>query len=261
MQMPNQVPDSILEKIQKLINLRDSPGTPEEGAAAAGMINNLLLRYNLEMSQVLNHKVSDKNVISLKLDLNELQDRHDANFGVKLVSAICYFNFCRCITTAGYRTKYDQGYITLVGQSHNIEIVKYMIDYCQNNIISLEKAYWKRYTGEITNRNTYKRGFYQGCIDAIVMRLHHQKEETVEQTAKEQNVTVQEVEKNMSVMVIKNTEAVDKRVEELFPRLKAGKAHRNLMGRDGQIDGREAGQKLNLAQGLNGSSSAGQIGR
>lgn len=267
MEQQTHVPDSVLEKIQKLMALRDNPGTPAEGAAAAAMITNLLMKHNLDLAMVENHKIKDDDVIDITLDLNEYQGRHDAGFGSKLISAICYFNFCRPIHTGRSRKNYDQGDMIIMGQKHNVEIVKYMVDYCNNHIVIMEKDHWRRYEAENRfgdKRNTYRRAFYEGAVQAICRRLMAQQKEAekeaVEEKAKQSNASVESVQQTMSLMVVKNTEAVDKAVEKRFPNLRAGNARRNLKGTDGRADGRRAGERLDLVKGLNTSEPVrGQI--
>lgn len=247
---------AILEKIKKLMALRDNPGTPEEAANAAARINDLLLRHNLSLAQVIahDHKRDTTSIQVHTFDLEDYQGRHDGKFGLKLISAIAMFNFCQVVNRPAHRHEYDQGRCDILGKPHNVEICLYMIDYCKTHIVNMEKQYWKNYTGD-EKRNSYRRGFYHGAVNAIAIRLNAQKKETIKQTAQEMNVDTSTVENSFAIMVRNDKELIHEELKKRYNNLRAGAAHGKLGSQDGKIHGHEAGSKLDFTKGLGGSNS------
>ncbi len=261
MQHNEEVPESILQKIQKLKALADRPGTIGEAEAAMAAIQRLLLQYNLDMATVENYRpVEKEDVIYERHNLNEYQTRHDGDFAWKLISAIARFNFCRPIHHTMRRDEYgsfkpskwaepklnDQGEFTIIGQRHNVEIVMYMYHYCLNNIKALADEGWKDYDRNETKIKTvYVRHFFDGACLAVSQRLYRQ--------FKEQQ---QENETAVLVIVKYNDKAVDEKVNQLFPSLGT---YRQKTQRDSGIkgEGYVAGSRMNLAAGLGGSNGNG----
>ncbi|MEO6305568.1 MAG: DUF2786 domain-containing protein, partial [Bacteroidia bacterium] len=89
----SEVPDSILEKIQKLIALRDRPGSPAEAQNAAARISSLLTKYNISMMDVDNHKPDD-GVEVKKGSYDDFQTPYEGDFAKNLLNSLAFFNFC-----------------------------------------------------------------------------------------------------------------------------------------------------------------------
>lgn len=251
--MNANVDSSILDKIKKLIALRDNPGTPEEAANAAARINDLLLRYNLSMAEVDSHNpLKDQSRIEVHtFDLEAYQGRHDAGFGAKLLGVIARFNFCQVVLRPQRRHEYDQGLADLLGKPHNVEVCIYMLDYCKTHIVRMEKEHWGRYQG-IEKRNTYRRGFYQGAVVAIAERLHAQQQETINNQASETNASVSSVSDQFAIILRKDNELIKEEMQKRYNNLRSGNNRRQLDSRDGKQSGYEAGKRLDFSKGIGG---------
>lgn len=239
-----QVTDSILEKVQKLQALAERAGSPEEAVNAMARISEILLKYNLDMATVANHKIVEKDdIIYERHNLNDYQTYHDGDYALNLIRGIAKFNFCRLIRNITSRREYkkDQNDFTIIGQRHNVQVVMYMYDYCINNLKILANEGWKVYDKRDTKIKTvFTRHFFDGAVNAITMRLYVQNEES------------KATYKGMYDMVLYNDKAVDLKVKELFSYLTS--STRKVQRESGAKSmGYAAGEKLNLANGIGGN--------
>lgn len=236
----SQINDSILEKIQKLMALEERGGTPAESANAAARITEMLLKYNLSLSDVKSHKVDDNDIFVAQGKYDNFQTPYDGNFAKDLLTTIARFNFCRVITITN---KINHGEFRIFGKEYNVQVTSYMFDYCLNSIRTLFDGHWLISKIKITDKkNVYKRGYYQGAVLALSSRLTIQKEEAVKVYG----------EQKMDGLMIVNNQAIEKKIEEIFDTSKMTnnrkqKLHKNL---DALMEGYDAGKKLNLAKGL-----------
>lgn len=245
-----QVPQNIIDKLVSLMKLKNNEGaSPAEAENAAMRIQEILLRYNLEMSQVedATHSKDAKHQINRDdFDLNNLQKKTESDWVEKLYRVIAKHNLCYAIgdgTPKRYRKhKYDQGIITLVGKPHNIEITKYTVEVLLPMIRAAEKNAFNEYDGE-EKRNTFKRGFFRGCVDGIDSKLVR---------------NAQELEKlpentGMALMVVEQRQEVVAWVKSNI-KIKMSKAS-SISSSSGRELGYEAGQRMKVGSGLGNSTS------
>jgi hypothetical protein len=182
-----QVSDEILEKLQKLIALNERPGSVGEAANSATMINKLLMKYNLSMTDVTNHKPKEENnIIYLQGKYSDYQTQYDGGFVKSLMGTVSVFNFCKMINIRAYdeKGKNKNFGFTVLGSKVNLDVCMYMFDYCLNNIkLLFDKHYvdmeipYSKGTGKFY---VYRRGFYEGAVIAIHNRLAIQRNEETE---------------------------------------------------------------------------------
>lgn len=233
----------VIEKIKKLKALMDRAGSPEEAANAMEKMNEIIIKYNVSLDEALKTKVTDKSIANKIFDLNEYQGRHDGNFARDLIFTICKFNFCKAVHSAyssgNFKSiPYDQGEMRVFGSDLNLELVGYMIEYCRNQMLVMEKQNWKIYNGA-EKRNTYRRGFYRGVVNAIMERLTYMQYQQEAQTT--------------AIIKVSNalvTEAVNNFYGGRLGTVKS----KNLISNEGRQHGYEAGKKLNLSKGLDGGN-------
>lgn len=240
MQETNQeVPDSIIQKIQKLLALKnDESASQGEIENATNAITAMLLKYNLDMSTVENHKGQHKAAMTEnQFDLNGKQTRHEAGWVNNLFNVICIHNLCKCITVPGYKDKDDMGWVIIVGKKHNIDIVYYMVDQLITKIRSMAKYHWRIYHGE-EKRNTYLRGYYRGAVHGLHEKLNESKRQ------------IESSNPNMGLMVINNGKELMQYVAEKHGPLGKSRSS-SLSGMGGYAQGKETGKSLNVHKGVN----------
>lgn len=256
MQEPILPPKEILEKIQKLLALANDPAAAvEEAASAMGMANRLLLKYNLELSQV---ETNDhKNIIIREFyDLNELQSKNEADWIAKLFSVICKFNMCSIIQHSNTKPN-CQGKIALIGLKHNIDMVYYMVDQVSSKIRVAEKQIWGLYDGP-TKRNAFKRGFFIGAIEGIAYKLRKVEEERKNDEVYNNNVVNKVEAQEMGLMIVKNDSLIKTFIQDNYQNLKAPKKS-SYSGMDSRAEGRAFGKNIELSKGLSNNTYAGKI--
>lgn len=155
--MQTQVSVEIIEKIQKLLALGQSPNE-NEAKLAVSRAQELLLKYNLKMSEITNDG-GETPVEEQVID----KMGHIANWKLNLLEHISKHNFCTVLLrteTRGSNVRY-----CLIGKAFNIDIVnsmyKYLIDAIERlarSEVSKEEVYeaYGRFTPRA--RNSFKLG-------------------------------------------------------------------------------------------------------
>lgn len=237
MEPSNNVPDSILERIQKLMAIKEGSGASQnEIEEAAKMATALLMKYNLSMSEVSGHKGETKGKMEHdKFSMQGKTTRHEAGWLQDLYHVIAKYNMCKAIKSHPNekQDKDDMGYVWLVGKRHNVEIVHYLVDSLTHKIRTACATAFKTYDGD-EKRNTFRRGFFRGAVVGIGIKLKEQAEEL-----KMDGATNNE----MGLMVVSNAQAIKLYVQQLMGGTSASKAH-NLMSKNGYTQGVEEGRKM-----------------
>lgn len=195
------VPDSIIEKVKKLLKLASRPGTIAEAENAMARVQEILLKYNLDIETVNSHQSTD-GVLSYKGNFNNYQFKGDGKFSQRLLTGISYFNFCKIMILD------DSGNFVILGKKHNLDITHYLFDYCLNSLKILFKSHWKEFKKEIKiSKQKYRKEYYRGAVEALAVRLQEQQNDSFDKFGKE----------NVYGLIVKNNYAVEKRMKEMFP--------------------------------------------
>ena len=142
--------DKILEKLRKLMNLKESAkalGNEGEAHAAAAGIARLLMEYNLSE-----------------------EDIPEQDF---LVSTVCEYNMCRSLIVSrpkNYRMVRDK--FQIIGRKKNVEVVLYLISFLAHQFVIIGKRKYPNYKYEcirkygITPKTLamYMKSFLYGCV-------------------------------------------------------------------------------------------------
>lgn len=109
MKQENDIPDKILERIRKLVRLKESTTSEGEAKAAATHVNRLLKEYNLSLLDV-NEKrpetvfeIRESGAISYKDSFGNYWKRD-------LLRVLCEYNYCRMLRYRGTHRHADCGY-------------------------------------------------------------------------------------------------------------------------------------------------------
>lgn len=175
----------ILEKLKKLITIRDHPNTSEQEVYnAAQAITRLLYKYNLEESDV-SFEEKLTNPITCE-EINYNCKLCGGKWYSSLVAVITNNNLCKCLIISipndkSGRLKRDK--FQLVGRKNNIEMVKYMIDSYVNQFYKIGKYKYKHfYNGDLTE-NKFLRSFLEGCAVGLNYKYQQLKNDYKESAA------------------------------------------------------------------------------
>lgn len=119
--------DELIERIQKCLALAGSPNL-NEAAAAMEMAQKLMTQYNIALYEVEAHTGKpNEDIATEDFDLGVGRGA-PANWLRDLVFSISRHNFCKGLAYTGQRR------MTIVGEPHNIEIVKFFYGYLTREI-------------------------------------------------------------------------------------------------------------------------------
>lgn len=263
----SDIPKGLLEKIRKLIRLRDDKAASQgEIENATKMITQLLQKHNLDMAEV-QHDPREDETGAKSWTLNGKTNRHEGSWLPYLFHVIAEFNMCTILIMAkGKHGKDDMGFIAIIGKKVNVEVVYFLVDQLRERLKVMEVNSWTGYRG-MEKRNSYKRGYLKGAVDGINYALAEQemlRKRAVREEQEENARTASAANtdrglnwenKNMDLMIItqkeKNKEFIDNALGEDGVKSKKNKT---LISQDGKENGERDGYNMQIRKGLNNKS-------
>lgn len=220
-----EVNELIVQRIQALLRMTEENGaTASEAANAAALVQKLLFKYNLELSQV-REKPTDP--LAAYRHNRDLHPRY--GWEIVLLQEIAQANFCSAVMSAqGAREP-----IHLIGKPDNIEVVKALYQTVRHILIHLANQAWRRIRGQTcVPVHEWKYDFYFAAVTEITRRLQQQRQED------------QASEAGMALVVVSNQELEQATASFI------GRTGRMTFTREMHPDaaraGREAGQSILL---------------
>jgi len=250
-----EIPKEVLSKLEKLKNLKEGAtavGSFAEAENAAAKYSEMLLKWNLTEDELIRQGIKGKAQMAHEpFDLDAVQAKTEAGWLARLIQVLAQSCMCIVITTKTHRHAYDQGKITVVGEDHNVATVFYILEDLMGKIDAAWKIAWKEYTG-FEKRNTFKRGFLRGAVDAIFHKLDRQK--IAMTTAADPHNS------SMALMIKNKLELAMEHAYTVFPNLRSKTTRSSsLSGRSGYGMGQEAGSRMDINKGSGGGKPK-QIG-
>lgn len=240
--------DAILDKIKKLLNKAASTNSEEEAQTATALARQMLMKYNLDMSMVDNHKLKEKNAVTENLiDLDEQGTKVDGGWLISLLNYLCRTHLCKLIQIHARNKIHGHGCI--IGKQVNIETVRMLYDYLVPIGKNLANKRFNEYAGP-EKRNTWKRGYYKGFALAIFHRL--QKEEEIEKKDLA-------IESQMTSLVLFNNKAIAEYVGERFKGAIRQSSAPKTKSRDGRSFGYQDGSNVSLNKQVGSSNNSTQL--
>lgn len=245
------LPPELLEKLKKLLSLQERAGTQAEAENAAAKIQEMCLKYNLDMQSVKDSANKEDNLIEKEeFDLNTTQGKSDGTWVVSLWKVLSVHNMCTIIKiNNGTR----EGKVSVIGLPINIAFVQYAFDQLYSKIKTIEKIAWDEYQKALPSekRGTFRRGFYVGAVAGINHKLEQQKEALKKQFEETM------AEENLTSLMVTNEKAIEEFIQETFSNLHKTKA-RKMISQDGNQLGYEKGKQLDINKGI-GNKSTNQL--
>lgn len=173
--------DKIKDKIKKLLALQKSAeeiGSLEEAQNAAGQISKLLMKYNLELSDIEDEVEKEFLVNGIKLHEILPYNKSHGRWLSSLYHIIAMHNFC---STVSWKTANPNDCIIEIwGEEYNVEVVKDLAFNYATQIIKLEKQRWKEFGESMgEKRNAFRRGYYVGANNGLYSVLSNKQKEVV----------------------------------------------------------------------------------
>ncbi len=209
--------NKIIEKIQKLLRLGESPNQ-NEAEAAMSKAQELMAKHNIEMQSVTDH---DNEYVN-----NTTENYKRASAESKYINGILskYF-FVQLVRSSrnGYK------FLNIVGEKNNVKTAMHMRTYLTN----VFKSLWKSYKLETGAPGNSKQSFYWGLYKGFSAKMDLQREA---------------VQKSYD-MVLVNDPKVAAKVAELFGKVSQSRQRVNAGDSKAQEAGYQQGKNLNINSG------------
>lgn len=246
------IDQKIIEKIQKLINLRDGAeaiGNIHEAENAALRLQEFLMKYNLDEATVKHETIEKKaEMDAVFFSCSENSDKRESDWVWSLVYGVAKGNLCEIVSYGKGET------VRIIGHKMNVALVSYIIEQLIAKIRLIEKMAWNNYAGE-EKRGTFRRGFFKGAAIGVGMKLREARNE------------YGNFDNPYAVMVVSKEAEVKEEMYRLYPHLrplppsdtaeekpkkkvKPRKPRKGLSSQDGFFQGFEAGKKLEVNKGV-----------
>jgi hypothetical protein len=212
--------EKIVDKIRKLLALSESPNE-HEAMLAMENANKLLMKYNLEMSDV-SESVDLNNII----ENNILSGMKLASFKTNLLSAVMRLNNCEIIIHNRIR---GEKTIKALGKRHNIEVSVSMYEYLNSTLDRLSSKRDKR-----LNSLSFKLGFA------------HSISQKVDEILRERNKKQNEFDTQCTALVIQEKALVRNFIKQQYPNLRTISTSASVSDRQGYMAGKMAGDSVSL---------------
>ena len=281
--------DSIIAKIQKLINLQEgaeSVGSLAEAENAAARIQDLLMKHNLDLEKVKDTTIRNRaEFFNGWVELGDKQDKRESFWVPQLYRAIANNNLCKAYA--------DNDSILILGRKEQVELVLYISEQMVAKVRIAEKYAWQEYEGE-EKRGTFRRGFFMGASVGIGNRLHKENNSTDNPYAvmiisrQKELLTYEEygtINPDKIALIIKQREQAERDRKEDAEKLKMAlskmskeelrkwkkenkgpktryrysRGPKQISSQDGYYKGKEAGEKMTINKGMENKQSKGNI--
>lgn len=210
--------EKIVDKIRKLLALSES-SNEHEAMLAMENANKLLMKYNLEMSDIseidLNEMVED----------NILSGKRIMNYKSTLLNSIMRLNNCEMII---HNKIGKEKTIKALGRKHNIQVSISMYEWLT---VTMDKLA-KKERG--VNLNSFKIGFA------------HSISQKVNEIIKERDKQKNEFDKNCTALVVQEKALVKQFMRSQYPNVKTVSNNTSIRDQASYMAGRSAGQSISL---------------
>ena len=230
----------LVQRLQKVRALTES-SVPGEAAAAAAKLQEILLKYNLEMEDIEEDSPApDDRYVKEELELSATSGNM-INWRRMLLSGIARSLMCAAF---GYK---GTPRMAIVGQAHNIVMVRHFYDYLSSEISRLADATWEKARSRTRERaRGWKSSFYNGAVDVVVQRLEEKYRQVSNRNSRAQ------------ALVLRNERGLDEAVGNLIGRVRKNTV-RQRYSEAGYRGGARAGKLVSLDRPVRGDERTGRI--
>lgn len=191
------IDEKVIEKIQKLWTKAQSTkqlGNEHEAFAFMNKVNELLTIHNLSLLEIESHNKKSKSSVTHEENSLKLGKPHNGKFEFKLLQAITKFNYCRFLYFKPYG--WHSKIITLIGEPHNIETVKFLFHMLSDKAQDFYNANWKDYPyKKFTSVGKFRRSYLSGFADGVYIALEQNQQKMMSENVKVTTLVKVEIEK------------------------------------------------------------------
>lgn len=185
----------IVDKIRKLnVQANDKGTTEEEAQAFASMVQKLLLKHKLSLTDVEFKEQAEEEMKKHWIDWESAGvDKNRVSWMEDLSALVAKAYFCRILVSAGSNR------ICLVGKTSDVEVAEYVIT---TLVRTAEKISWTQYNNKASHasRNKYKmeKGWRASFLMGFIGRLKDRLDEELNQEAPEGSTALVRVKSSLA---------------------------------------------------------------
>jgi hypothetical protein len=253
----NDVAESVLSRIKKLLELASTERNPSahEAESAMAKVQELLLKYELDMEAIENHGTADE------------EPFETVSYGDAISRDTVQRKFCRYIVEEHFHVKTftcyglvifrvgrgrvgskrmgwpaDERRLVFLGRKTNVQVAQYVYGYLHDEF----ERQWKRYHKETAGGN--RLDFFRGLCRGLDERL------------RKERTAVACTEKQEGLVRRDDAEALESYVGTVFPSPgHARRRSRGLVDGASYSDGNQAGRKLDIRPAVSDSKGIRQL--
>lgn len=244
----NEISDSLVEKISKLLRLSHSDNE-HEASLALIRAKKLAAENQIDLALI---KIFDSKKSEIPIEKKDgIELGHRKSIAQKFVTNIIQKHFgCKVL----YHGSRFQGMnLILIGTKENISISEYLNGYLNNTFLELWRKYKENNKCSLQVRNSYFSGLAEGLSEKLETE---QKQVETEKLAAQS----EEIKNQYALVVVSEKERLKKAVSEFYPKL--GRAYSyNPHGYHSNVasDGRRDGAKISIRRSIGDGSNSNKI--
>lgn len=231
--------EKILRQIKNLLDLADDQNSLAEAETAAKKAQYLIMKYNVEEAEIAGGQQAS--VEESTYPLWKIEKAQEAKWIPNLFHSIAKFNFCTVLTGKKWVEGKRRKVLYILGESHNVEMVRYLGEQLVHRIRSIRKKSWESYQGD-EGYHMYLRGFMKGAAYGIHEQLKSNQEEFA-------------TDESTAIIISKKNQIIEDYLAEHYPNLKSGRSS-GTRSNSGFRDGVKTGKNLNINGGLTGKNGS-----
>lgn len=233
--------DSILNKIQKLLNMTTERGcTQPEAENAAAQVQRLLFKYKLSMAEVEAADPDEKQVnhITEQSQFTGIK-KNEGRWRSTLAHKVARYNFCNCLQSHRGLSVY------FIGTETDIEVVKELYFWIIEQLEELCRQALMDYEGP-DRAPTFRRAFFESAVMTIGNRLYRERE------------ALKEESEMSTALVLKTDEMLKGYMDRYYPKLRHARFS-STSSWDGSQAGHAAGEQVNINRPAKKLGQTGQL--
>lgn len=228
--------NELIEKIKKLLALSES-ANEHEAELALQKASELAIKHNIELASVRSYNLTEEDINSINVTVGKRSPIVN-----RYVTSILKNHFQVEIIKLGSR-EHGFSYI-FVGTPTNNQIAKFVFDFLTPEFTRR----WNKYSNNDYTETKERASFYVGLYTGLNQKLRDQKKKT-------EDTIDPSIKNNYSVMIVNQTEKLNKAVAKMFPKLQYTKNYtKTTVYHNALSEGIKQGKEININSQLDGPS-------
>ncbi len=209
--------EKVIDKLRKLQALHEGAvniGSEAEANSVASKIQNLLLKYNLALVDIIDKADSDIREVTQENVSGYTYKHIGGQWEKMLYETLCEYNFCKVLIRG--RSSYKN--LILIGDKHNVETVKWLKNMLTIRFLFSASENFKKRSDKTSSRGKFFRSYLFGSVLGLYTKLDEQF-----------NKDKAEYGERLNQLVLYNDRAIELYCKEHFEHIGVANSRRNLL--------------------------------